>query len=97
MELLGAVNQWDCFNNLVTEPLRVALTKRLRSVHEYTLEFYSTFVLNSRCDPFDNDGWKSDVGGPSTRFPLHCFGSIVGLYAEEDAGNEENTGGLREI
>ncbi|KAJ0845210.1 hypothetical protein HanRHA438_Chr15g0711021 [Helianthus annuus] len=97
MDLLGTVNQWDRFNNLVTEPLRADLTTRLRSVHEYNLEFYSTFVFNSRCDPFDNDGVEFRCGGTKYSISMAQFGSIVGLYAEEDAGNEENTGGLREL
>ncbi|KAJ0880663.1 hypothetical protein HanRHA438_Chr10g0465771 [Helianthus annuus] len=96
-DLLGLVNQWDRFNNLVTGPLRVALTTRLRSVPEYTMEFYSTFVFNSRCDPFDNEGVEFRCGGTKYLISMAQFGSMVGLYAEEDAGNEENTGGLREL
>ena len=94
MELLTMVNQLDRFNNLVTGPLRVALTARQRSVHKYNLEFYSTFVFNSRCDPFDNDGVQFRCGGTKYSISMAQFESIVGLYSEEDAGNEENTGGV---
>ncbi|KAM0013005.1 hypothetical protein Hdeb2414_s0046g00747361 [Helianthus debilis subsp. tardiflorus] len=91
------VNQLDRFNNLVTGPLGVALTTRLRSVHECTLEFYSTFTFTSRCDPFDNVGVAFRCGGTRYSNSMAQFGAIVGLYSEEDSGNEENTGGMREL
>ncbi|KAJ0618264.1 hypothetical protein HanLR1_Chr02g0048921 [Helianthus annuus] len=97
MDLLGAVNQLDRFNNLVTGPLRSVLCTRHRSVHEYNLEFYSTFMFNSRSDPFDNDGVEFGCGGTKYSISMAQFGSIVGLYAEEEEGTEENTGGLREL
>ncbi|KAF5797150.1 hypothetical protein HanXRQr2_Chr08g0360291 [Helianthus annuus] len=97
MDLLGAVNQLDRFHNLVTGPLRAALCTRLRSVHEYNLEFYSTLAFKTRADPFDSDGVEFRCGGNVYSISIAQFGSIVGLYAEEDAGDEENTGGLREI
>ncbi|KAJ0927367.1 hypothetical protein HanRHA438_Chr04g0182051 [Helianthus annuus] len=97
MDLLGTVNQLDRFNNIVTGPLRAALCTRLRSVHEYHMEFYSTFAFKSRADPFDNDGVEFRSGGTVDSISIAQFGAIVGLYTEEDAGDEENTGGLREI
>ncbi|KAF5781140.1 hypothetical protein HanXRQr2_Chr11g0480031 [Helianthus annuus] len=97
MDTLEAVNQIDRFNNIVTSPLQVALCTRLHSVHEYNMEFYSTFVLKARADPFDNDGVEFHCGGTVYSISIAQFGAIVGLYSEEDAGDEENTGGLREI
>ncbi|KAJ0627425.1 hypothetical protein HanHA89_Chr01g0025231 [Helianthus annuus] len=91
------VNQLDRVNNLVTGPLRIALTTRLRSVHECTMEFYSTFTFNSRCDPFDNDGVTFRCGGTRYSISMAQFGVIIGLYTEEDSGNEENTGGVRDL
>ncbi|KAJ0567419.1 hypothetical protein HanIR_Chr06g0284571 [Helianthus annuus] len=91
------VNQLDRFNNLVTGPLRVALTTRLRSVHDCTMEFYSTFTFNSRCNPFDNEGVAFRCGGTRYSISMAQFGAIVGLYTEEDSGSEENTGGVREL
>ncbi|KAJ0936762.1 hypothetical protein HanRHA438_Chr03g0134741 [Helianthus annuus] len=91
------VNQLDRFNNLVTGPLRITLTTRLRSVHECTMEFYSTFTFNSRCDPFDNDGVAFRCGGTKYSISMAQFGAIVGLYTEEDSGSEENTGGVRDL
>ncbi|KAJ0856653.1 hypothetical protein HanRHA438_Chr13g0580831 [Helianthus annuus] len=93
-DLLTMVNQLDRFNNLVTGSLRIALTTRLRSVHQCTLEFYSTFTFTSRCDPFDNEGVAFRCGGTRYSISMAQFGAIVGLYMEEDSGNEENTGGL---
>ncbi|KAJ0509853.1 hypothetical protein HanIR_Chr11g0533851 [Helianthus annuus] len=55
-DLLTMVNQLDRFNNIVRGPLAVALNTRLRSVHQCTMEFYSTFIFNSRSDPFDHEG-----------------------------------------
>ncbi|KAJ0540274.1 hypothetical protein HanHA300_Chr08g0296381 [Helianthus annuus] len=96
-DLLTLVNQLDRFNNIVTGPLRVALTTRLRSVHQCTMEFYSTFTFTSRCDPFDNEGVAFRCGGTNYSISMAQFGAIVGLYAEEESGNEENTGGLRDL
>ncbi|XP_022024634.1 uncharacterized protein LOC110924970 [Helianthus annuus] len=61
------------------------------------MEFYSTFMFNSRCDPFDNDGVAFRCGGTRYSISMTQFGSIVGLYIEEDSGNEENTGGVRDL
>ncbi|XP_021975392.1 uncharacterized protein LOC110870522 [Helianthus annuus] len=97
MDLLALVNQLDRFNNLITGPLRIALTTRLRSVHECTMEFYSTFTFNSRGDPFDNDRVAFRCGGTRYSISMAQFGSIVRLYTEEDSGNEENTGGVRDL
>ncbi|KAM0046842.1 hypothetical protein Hdeb2414_s0009g00321321 [Helianthus debilis subsp. tardiflorus] len=66
--LLAMVNQLDWFNNLVTGPLRVALTTRLQSVHECTMVFYSTFTFNTRCEPFNNEGVAFRCGG--TRYSI---------------------------
>ncbi|KAM0035960.1 hypothetical protein Hdeb2414_s0015g00452691 [Helianthus debilis subsp. tardiflorus] len=96
-DLLAMVNQLDRFNNLVTGPLRVVLTTRLRSVHECNMEFYSTFMFNSRSDPFDSDGVQFRCGGTRYSISMAQFGSIVGLFVVEDASNEENTGGMREL
>ncbi|MFS8017830.1 hypothetical protein Hanom_Chr15g01385001 [Helianthus anomalus] len=70
LETLEAVGQLDHFNTPVTGPLRLALCTRLHAVHEYSMEFYSTFAFKAKAEPFDGEG---------------------------DAGEEENTGGLREI
>ncbi|KAM0065471.1 hypothetical protein Hdeb2414_s0003g00115141 [Helianthus debilis subsp. tardiflorus] len=73
----------DRFNNLVTGPVSMALCTRLHSVHEYKMEFYSTFAFKAKTEPFDEEGVE-----------FRCAGN---LFAEEDAGDEENTGGLHEI
>ncbi|KAF5768592.1 hypothetical protein HanXRQr2_Chr14g0638171 [Helianthus annuus] len=91
------VNQLVRFNNLVTGPLRIALSTKIRSVHECTMEFYSTFTFNSRCDPFDNDGVAFRCGGTKYSISMAQFGAIVGLYTEEDLGSEENTEGVRDL
>ncbi|KAJ0534021.1 hypothetical protein HanIR_Chr09g0415051 [Helianthus annuus] len=96
-DLLTLVNQLDRFNNIVTGPLAVALNTRLRSVHQCTMEFYSTFTFTSRCDPFDNEGVAFRCGGTRYSISMAQFGAIVGLYGEEESGNEENTGGLRDL
>uniref|UniRef100_A0A251S4M2 Uncharacterized protein n=1 Tax=Helianthus annuus TaxID=4232 RepID=A0A251S4M2_HELAN len=91
------VNQLDRFNNIVTGPLAVALNTRLRSVSQCTMEFYSTFAFKSRVDPFDNEGVAFRCGGTQYSISMAQFGSIIGLYGEEESGNEENTGGLRDL
>ncbi|KAJ0680757.1 hypothetical protein HanPI659440_Chr16g0627931 [Helianthus annuus] len=91
------VNQLDRFNNIVRGPLAVALNTRLRSVHQCTMEFYSTFIFNSRCDPFDHDAVTFRCGGTTFTTSMAQFGAIIGLYSEEESGNEENTGGLRDL
>ncbi|KAJ0692972.1 hypothetical protein HanPI659440_Chr15g0591951 [Helianthus annuus] len=91
------VNQLDRFNNIVTGPLAVALNTRLRSVHQCTMEFYSTFNFTSRCDPFDNEGVAFRCGRTRYSISMAQFGAIIGLYGEEESGNEENTGGLRDL
>ncbi|MFS8008791.1 hypothetical protein Hanom_Chr14g01277031 [Helianthus anomalus] len=55
LDPLEVVGQIDRFNNLVTGPLRAALCTRLHSVHEYNMEFYSTFALKAKVEPFDNE------------------------------------------
>ena len=96
-DLLTMVNQLDRFNNIVRGPLHVALTTRLRSVHQCTMEFYNTFIFNSRREPFDHEAVKFRCGGTTFRTSMAQFGAIIGLYSEEEAGNEENTGGLRDL
>ncbi|KAJ0897938.1 hypothetical protein HanRHA438_Chr08g0351231 [Helianthus annuus] len=96
-DLLTMVNQLDRFNNIVRGPLAVALNTQLRSVHQCTMEFYSTFVFNSRYDPFDNEGVTFRCGGTMYSISMAQFGYIIGLYGEEESGNEENTGGLRDL
>ncbi|KAM0049788.1 hypothetical protein Hdeb2414_s0008g00290061 [Helianthus debilis subsp. tardiflorus] len=61
------------------------------------MEFYSTFTFTSRCDPFDNEGVAFRCGGTKYSISMAQFGSIIGLYGEEESGNEENTGGLRDL
>ncbi|MFS8022870.1 hypothetical protein Hanom_Chr16g01444601 [Helianthus anomalus] len=97
LDTLEIVGQIDRFNNLVTGPLRAALCTRLHSVHEYNMEFYSTFALKGKVEPFDIEGVEFCCAGNMFSISIAHFGAIIGLYAEEDAGDEENTGGLREL
>ncbi|KAJ0566776.1 hypothetical protein HanIR_Chr06g0277381 [Helianthus annuus] len=97
LDTLEAVGQIDCFNNLVTGPLRAALCTRLHSVHEYKMEFYSKFAFKEKAEPFDNEGVEFHCAGNVFSISIEQFGVIIGLYAEEDAGDEENTAGLREL
>ncbi|MFS7912857.1 hypothetical protein Hanom_Chr02g00134811 [Helianthus anomalus] len=56
LETLETVGQLDHFNTLVMCPLRVALYNRLHAVHEYSMEFYSTFTFQDKEEPFDGEG-----------------------------------------
>ncbi|MFS8034560.1 hypothetical protein Hanom_Chr17g01582601 [Helianthus anomalus] len=48
LDTLEVVGQIDRFNNLVTGPLRATLCTRLHSVHDYNMEFYSTFTFKAK-------------------------------------------------
>ncbi|KAF5767721.1 hypothetical protein HanXRQr2_Chr14g0628021 [Helianthus annuus] len=97
LDTLEALGQIDRFNNLVTGPLRSALCTRLHSVHEYNMEFYSTFAFKAKAEPFDNEGVEFRCAGEKFSISIAQFGAIIGLYDEADARDEENTGGLRKL
>ncbi|KAM0057492.1 hypothetical protein Hdeb2414_s0005g00158811 [Helianthus debilis subsp. tardiflorus] len=82
MDTLEAVNQIDRFNNLVTGPLRAALCTRLHSVHEYNMEFYSTFVFKTRAIrlTMGGGGVKFCCAGVMYLISIAQFVAIVGLY-----------------
>ncbi|MFS8034117.1 hypothetical protein Hanom_Chr17g01577461 [Helianthus anomalus] len=56
LDTLEAMGQLGRYNTLVTGPLRVALGTRLHAVHEYIMEFYSSFAFKSKTEPFDEEG-----------------------------------------
>ncbi|MFS8019111.1 hypothetical protein Hanom_Chr15g01399971 [Helianthus anomalus] len=61
------------------------------------MEFCSMFSFKAKVEPFDEEGVEFCCAGNVLSISIAQFGLIIGLYAEEDAGDEENTGGLREI
>ncbi|MFS7937302.1 hypothetical protein Hanom_Chr05g00426011 [Helianthus anomalus] len=66
-------------------------------MHEYNMEFFSTFAFNAKAERFNNEGVEFRCAGIMYSISITQFWAIIGLYAEEDAGDEENTGGLREL
>ncbi|KAJ0685882.1 hypothetical protein HanLR1_Chr11g0408101 [Helianthus annuus] len=97
LETLEAVGQLYRYNTLVTGPLRVALGARLHSVHEYSMEFYSSFAFKAKAEPFDEEGVQFRCVGEVLSISIVQFGVNVGLFTEEASVEEENTGGLREL
>ncbi|MFS7926491.1 hypothetical protein Hanom_Chr04g00297671 [Helianthus anomalus] len=63
----GSSGQIDRFNNLVMGQLKAALCTRLHSVHEYNMEFYSTFTFKAKVEPFDEEGVEFRCTGNDAR------------------------------
>ncbi|MFS8034611.1 hypothetical protein Hanom_Chr17g01583171 [Helianthus anomalus] len=63
LETFEVVGQLDRYNTLVTGLLRVALGTKLHSVHEYSMEFYSSLSFKAKAKPFDEEGGQLGGGG----------------------------------
>ncbi|MFS7987879.1 hypothetical protein Hanom_Chr11g01028021 [Helianthus anomalus] len=61
------------------------------------MEFYNTFAFKSKAESFDEEGIEFRYAGHVLSISIAQFGAIIGLFSEEDVGDEENTGGLCEI
>ncbi|XP_021975147.1 uncharacterized protein LOC110870264 [Helianthus annuus] len=62
-DTLETVGQRERYDALITAPLRIFLETRLRSIHEYNMEFLSTLTFNkNEQDRFDSDAVQFRCG-----------------------------------